>query len=1749
MDVLISVCKVTMALLKGLKQLNNRILLLFLFIMMAAFPVLAQDLTRQNWYYGNSSNAIRFNRSTNAPSLVTNKAVPFGTGGSAVATDPGNGNLLFYTDGTRVYDAYHQLMPGVTGLAANVTANQPVAITSIPGVANKGKYFIFTNSADFTTGGSISRFVIDMNQFGNAAFPAPARGAGEGAVTAVTGLSNRSEGMIIVPHANGNDFWLITHQNNSQNYSATLLNSASYTGTFNTVTTSGVALPTSVAHFAYHPILKKLAVAPQDTRTDAIILNFNDATGAFTFDRTIFNSGTATTTNQSIYDIEWSPNGKYLYLSRFGETGITPNVFQYDYAAPNTTLTPILPLTTIFRSYGLQLAPDRTIYHLYQAVSGGPFLAGQISRPDSAAVNVNYISSPLGTVDFIGTQFPSFAPADTVDLTVNFTSIGTCQNSPTTFFPEVQPGADSLRWNFGDNTGTSAWSPVHTYTNAQTFNVTLTAFYGSAIDSVTLPVNIQSFALQIQLTQDTTACRSEFPPPRGSSSPKQFSVTAKVSGGTPTSYAWSNGDIGETLTPDSAGYYYVVVTDASGCSAYAGVNVKEYGLQDQTYNKWYFGNKAGIDFNFSPPKALSESAMDAPAGCAIVCDRNGVQIFYTDGDKVYNKNHQVISSATGIGGDPASSQSAIIIPVPDDETLYYIFTTEAINGTSQNQVYYSLFDLKKNNGLGALVKEKVPLFMKSTERLTASTQWLIAHEYGNNTFRAYSISADGIGDPVYSSIGSDHEFTTAQNGQGYMKLGPRNNLAVALSTPGVSNLIELFQLNDTTGVIGNYRKIDLKEPNGQVYGVEFSPGGNKVFATVKGTPSPSKLFEYSIDSLEKPHFKQQIQGTGEFGAMALGPDGQIYMAINGSGVLGTIAANDDTTRLSSFTPSGFNLASGTNSNLGLPNFIQVNSNALGGPSITISGICVGDSTTISGSSRDQIDEFNWQVRQGSTVMATSQEQSFKFLFPSAGNYVVSLRLHNRCAADTTLTRTVTIFNPPTAPGAAVPLCTGSATLDANTADAPDLTYLWSTGETTETIVVNRQGIITVDVTNTVTGCASHGTFTVIDNRPKLDLGPDLTLCQNTSTPALNALNPGLDYQWTINGVNSNTTQFQPVSTTTGGVFTYAVRVTDNVTTCFVDEEKVYTINTSPSFTLTGTNATTCGGTDGSITLQISTTTPPTGPYSYFLTGPNGFNQQGLDQNAPVTIGPITGRGAGTYSAVVSDQISGCTLSTSFGLSDVNVTYSATQTNCDPSNVTVSFVSGTPGIPPLLYTFTNSGTGTVIGPQTSNTASLPMGNYTVEVKDKNGAAGACTSTFPLNIAPTLPTVTINSDDLCSNSTLSATVSSGTPTAYAWTSSNGGSIAGSTTGPSITVNASGTYSVAVTIDSCPITQTIDILYDNASSPNFTQSDACQETVILTATPTGNYNYRWFRNGVYQSALGGSQVTVGLTDNGASYRVDIVNTINGCIYQSLVKAVQVTGPVSAALTSTPPCEDGQPFTLTATTNATGVTYVWSRDGVVIPGATKDTTHQTRNGRYTVEISKASCKTTAQISIIKQPIPEGLLPDRVVICNDDENKDESTNHVDLDPGSFAMYEWLINDRVINYTDRVYTATSEGIYQVNLTNDFGCQASDKTQVLNQCIPKIIAPNAFRPTSLVAENKDFHVLSFFITDDFEVFIYNRWGELVYQSNDRFFKWNGAYNGSGTTLPGGTYAYVIRYVSAFRPDLGKQEQRGGVALLR
>lgn len=1718
----------------------------------------AQDLAGHNWFFGNSSLGIRFNRVDNSPSLFTTQATPFGTGGSAVATDPTNGNILFYTDGANVYDVTHTVMPNGGGLDANTSGNQAVAIAPVPGQPNQ--YYIFTNTASFPGSGTISFTIVDMNLFGNAVFPAPALGDVTNPKNTVL-LNNRSEGMIVIPHDNGSDFWLISHENNTDNYTSTLITTS---GTFTHTTFNGLTgISLSAANLSYHAGSGRLAVSPQTSNRNVVILSIDNTNGILTFDRFILNSAVTSTTNQAIFDTEWSASGDYLYISVHGEPGIQADVLQADLNNPTSTLSSVRPQpNTIFRSYGLQMAPDSTIYHLFQETPGGVFLLAGISNTDTVFSEVDYEPDVFGGgLDFNGTQFPAFSPQTDPNLQVTFTYLGTCSNAATSFFPTVTPAADSLVWDFGDGQGSSDWSPVHTYENGGSFPVTVFAFLNGETATYTEPVNITQFDLQITLVADTAACRDEFPPPRGNSNPEQFSVKASIQGGTPVSIVWSNGDTGETLTPDSAGYYYVVVTDISGCSSYAGVNVREYGLEEQRANIWYFGQNAGIDFNplpDDPPVAISNPSMDTPEGCAVICDRNGQVLFYTDGDKVWDREDTEI--ATEIGGDPGASQSALIIPVPGDETLYYIFTTNDVeDNTSGYRLSYSLFDLKLNNGLGAVVEKNVTLFTRSTEHITGNANWLIAHEFGNNSFRAYRITQQGVGNPVITSIGSDHGLIPIEAAQGYMKLGAGNRLAVALSNPGVSNKVEIFDFIDSSGVVTNFRSVDLNSTTGQVYGIEFSPAGNKLFATLTGSPSPSDIYEFAFDSLGNPYFQQSVSQPLELGALQIAPNGLIHAAANNSTSVFTFPANEDTTQLTALSAMQiFPLVGGTQSRLGLPNFIQNISNFLTEPSITVAGLCLGDSTQFTGSGTDPvIDEYQWFFGDG----FGSTGQTASHLYAAAGTYNVSLRITNRCGLDTTLTQTITIVEPPADPTFLPPnqqpvLCDGTLTLEATPAtnpDLPDLSFLWSTGETTRTIVVDRPMYVSVTITNAA-GCTSDAEIFVSDNRPIVDLGPDLTLCQNAPFGPLDAQNPGATYSWTVNGGSPSSDQTRSVDTSVPGVYTYIVEVTDTITTCVVSDTVTITINESPSFSVVTANTTGCGVNDGQITVTING--PATALFSYTITGP-GTTLTGIDQ--PVGALPaFTGLAAGTYAITIADQVTGCATITTAGISDNSFTVTGTpQGNCEP--IPIDIILGSV-LGSFTYAVTDVSTGLLVtsgngSGSTFTTNPVPGGEYVVEVTD-----GTCTNvSAAIQVTPDPPTAAaFNLSDICDGVVSIESTTATALSTFSWTSTPAGAFNGPTNQGTVTVNP-GTWLISATVSNgidCPETYTTSVTVDDITL-DFIQSDPCEDQVTLTTTgASGNFTYRWYRNGVL--VPGGSQITIGTTDNTVSYRVEAVSTITGCVFPSPVRTVNIIGDLQVSLAVTAACE-GSPFTLTATSSLPGVSYTWEYLDTPIAGASGPTYQDTRAGAYTVTVSVSGCSAETKQTVVLAPTTPGDLNNTYFICNDAGNPDPESQQVELDAGDgFTSYDWFRDGVALNVTTQTYTATEPGVYSVNLINVFGCPSTDQTEVVLECNPRIVAPNAFRPGSTVSSpgnpefsNSDFYILSYFIEDeDFQVFIFNRWGELIYQSADRNFRWNGGYkNNPDQPLPPGNYTYMVSYRSVFRPDLGVQEARGGIVLLR
>ncbi|RLD20692.1 MAG: hypothetical protein DRI71_09995, partial [Bacteroidetes bacterium] len=144
----------------------------------------------------------------------------------------------------------------------------------------------------------------------------------------------------------------------------------------------------------------------------------------------------------------------------------------------------------------------------------------------------------------------------------------------------------------------------------------------------------------------------------------------------------------------------------------------------------------------------------------------------------------------------------------------------------------------------------------------------------------------------------------------------------------------------------------------------------------------------------------------------------------------------------------------------------------------------------------------------------------------------------------------------------------------------------------------------------------------------------------------------------------------------------------------------------------------------------------------------------------------------------------------------------------------------------------------------------------------------------------------------------------------------------------------------------------------------------------------------------------------------------------------------------------------------------------------------------------------------------------------------------ITLDAGpDFISYQWDSGE-----TTQTIDVTRAGVYKISATNNFNCVTEDQSKVIEDCIPKIYGPTAFRPGGL---NSKFFLFTEYI-DTFEIFIFNRWGDMVYQSNEADFRWDGTFDGQ--LLPADQYSWVVRFTSSFR-DRGTLEQYGGVVLLR
>lgn len=145
----------------------------------------------------------------------------------------------------------------------------------------------------------------------------------------------------------------------------------------------------------------------------------------------------------------------------------------------------------------------------------------------------------------------------------------------------------------------------------------------------------------------------------------------------------------------------------------------------------------------------------------------------------------------------------------------------------------------------------------------------------------------------------------------------------------------------------------------------------------------------------------------------------------------------------------------------------------------------------------------------------------------------------------------------------------------------------------------------------------------------------------------------------------------------------------------------------------------------------------------------------------------------------------------------------------------------------------------------------------------------------------------------------------------------------------------------------------------------------------------------------------------------------------------------------------------------------------------------------------------------------------------------------------SLESNQWQIDIfKTSSNLNESFVFEKSGIYEIKLTgwDSYGCK-NDTTISLKIFNPvSVYVPNAFTPDRSSFNNTFFPVMESVLAVDFKIF--NRWGELIFRTNDIFSSWDGTY--SGENVPEDVYIYVIETTSILNE---KNKFIGHVTLIR
>lgn len=688
------------------------------------------------------------------------------------------------------------------------------------------------------------------------------------------------------------------------------------------------------------------------------------------------------------------------------------------------------------------------------------------------------------------------------------------------------------------------------------------------------------------------------------------------------------------------------------------------------------------------------------------------------------------------------------------------------------------------------------------------------------------------------------------------------------------------------------------------------------------------------------------------------------------------------------------------------------------------------------------------ICQGQTLQLNAGNPGASYAW-SNGTHNQILSVSNSGAYSVTVTNTSGCVNsdqinisvsqlPSVSLGSDTLICSGSSI--ALNAYSQGSSYLWSTGDTLQSINAFTTGLYSVTVTNAF-GCQANDNINVTISQPVLvELGNDTTICSG-SIITLNAGNAGAQYSW------NNNVHTQQISISTPGV--YSVTVT-NSNGCKGTDQIAISVSTNPVVML-GNDTVICENTqltihaanfgcsylwnNGNTTESI--TVSNSGIYSVTVINAFGCRTNdniniSIHEIPEASVSPAISTSICNGSSVVLSASGGTEYEWSNGENTESITvapqnttrYFVTVSDYCGSDTVSTLVTVNAAVASIIATIDSvcSGNSTLLTAggassyiwstgETSQTIAITPGNTTDYFVTVTGNGCKDSTSIHIVVKPNV-VATVSPSTICFGQQASLTVGGGIT--YFWSTSE--------TTQQITVSPQSTTSYFVTVskNGCSDTAEVPVIVNPVPIVNIgSDSTLCTGTsLVLNAGNTGAA-YTWGPGGELTQAI-----SVNSTGN---YFVTVTNSF-GCKSIDNAEIIFNSSPNVNLGSDTSVCSN-QPYHLNA--GNYGSNYEWNN------GAVSQIVNVLNSGLYKVTVTNSfDCSKSDSVYVIVNNAPAINLGNDTVLCKNE--------NIILNAGSGAMsYSWNVPS-----TGQHLNIIESGVYMVTVTSFENCINSDTISVV-----------------------------------------------------------------------------------------------------